>query len=596
MQIAHWRIGRRLAVSFLGVLVLMVAMAVLSIVALRTLLHETAQVTLTRSQADSASLWAQSTRLNVNRVMALAQSRSDAQVKAHFDPLIAQTTEQINALQKGLEAGLEAPDLKAQLGKVGELRAQYIGVRKQFFEALKSAASPQDAVAAEAMNEEPGLVAAMEQLNGQLLPAASDYMAAQEVLVDMLRKSADEQATHSESKVRQASLWLLGLTAVALALGGAVAYWVTRSITQPLRKAVDFTGEVAQGDLTREIDADGRDEIGELLRSLGGMQRSLRRVIGQIRQSSDSIGVAAAEVAMGNQDLSTRTEQAASNLEQTASSMEQLTATVRQSADAARQANQMAGSASEVAQHGGEVVGRVVSTMQAINQSSQKIADIIGVIDGIAFQTNILALNAAVEAARAGEQGRGFAVVAGEVRTLAQRSAQAAKEIKELITASVDAVQDGSRLVQGAGVTMAEIVSSVQRVTDIIGEITAATAEQSDGIGQVNVAVNQLDQMTQQNAALVEQSTAAAESLREQAARMAEAVAVFRIGEAAVAAPVPRARPVAQAKAAAAAPLSLSRPKTAPATQPLPPKNEAKVARTAAALASPGTEGDWETF
>ncbi len=252
----------------------------------------------------------------------------------------------------------------------------------------------------------------------------------------------------------------------------------------------------------------------------------------QVRATAGSVNVASEEIATGNHDLSARTEQAASNIQQTASAMEQLTATVRNSADSARQANQLAASAAEVAQRGGSVVSQVVSTMNEINQSSKRISDIIGTIDGIAFQTNILALNAAVEAARAGEQGRGFAVVAGEVRTLAQRSAEAAREIKGLIGASVDRVEAGSRLVADAGHTMEEIVGSVKRVSDVIGEISTASAEQSDGIGQVGTAVTQLDQMTQQNAALVEQSTAAAESLRQEAQRLNEALAGFRLAAA----------------------------------------------------------------
>ena len=263
------------------------------------------------------------------------------------------------------------------------------------------------------------------------------------------------------------------------------------------------------------------------------MQAALRHMVGQVRVSTDSISNASAEIATGNQDLSSRTEQTAANLQQAASSMEQLTGTVKQSADSARQANQLAASAAEVAARGGNVVSRVVATMDDINASSKKIADIIGVIDGIAFQTNILALNAAVEAARAGEQGRGFAVVAGEVRSLAQRSAEAAKEIKALIGASVDKVESGSKLVADAGQTMQEIVGSVQRVTDIIGEITAAASEQSDGIGQVNTSVTQLDKMTQQNAALVEESAAAAESLKDQAQKLAAVVGTFRLERAA---------------------------------------------------------------
>ena len=589
MNFIRWRIGQRLAVSFLGLLVLMVATALLSVVALRTLLQESARVVTIQAQADRANAWAQNTRLNVNRVMALAQSRNDPQVKAYFDPLIKETTEQINALQKELEDGLAAPEMKQQLAKVSEFRSQYINVRKQYFEALKSVGQPSEGGVVDSVDP---AAAAMDMLNTQLLPAASAYMTEQEALVEMLSKSATAATVLAEADVQHASLVQMGLTALALAVGLGVAYAVTRSITQPLRQAVDIAGEVAQGDLRRTIRSDRQDEVGDLLRSLAAMQTSLRQVIGQIRVSSDSIGVASAEVAMGNQDLSNRTEQAASSLEETASSMEQLTSTVRQSADAARQANQMAGTAAEVAQRGGEVVGQVVSTMQAINQSSRKIADIIGVIDGIAFQTNILALNAAVEAARAGEQGRGFAVVAGEVRTLAQRSAQAAKEIKELITASVDAVQNGGRLVEGAGLTMAEIVSSVQRVTDIIGEISAAAAEQSDGISQVNVAVNQLDQMTQQNAALVEQSTAAAESLREQAARMAEAVAVFRIDEGAH---VQRSRTVDTPKPPQTTSKTLPSPKAAIASPSLPPRAAHPVARTKTEPGA-GSDGDWETF
>jgi len=302
------------------------------------------------------------------------------------------------------------------------------------------------------------------------------------------------------------------------------------SITSPISYARTVAQAIAAGDLTRPIHVDGRDEASQLLGSLLQMQQWLRQVVGDVRLSSASIENASREVAMGNADLSVRTEQTASNLQQTASSMGQLTGTVGQSADSARQASQLASSAAEVAQRGGQVVAQVVTTMHEINASSKKIGDIIGTIDGIAFQTNILALNAAVEAARAGEQGRGFAVVASEVRSLAQRSAQAAREIKALIGASVEKVDSGSRLVADAGSTMTEIVASVQRVADIIGEVMAAATEQSQGIGQVNGAVAQLDQMTQQNAALVEQSAAAAESLKEQAQRLATLVATFNVG------------------------------------------------------------------
>jgi methyl-accepting chemotaxis protein len=305
------------------------------------------------------------------------------------------------------------------------------------------------------------------------------------------------------------------------------------SICRPIERAEQIAKAIAQGDLTdHHIDASGNDEAARLLRSLADMQHSLGTLVGQVRQSTDSISTASTEIATGNQDLSVRTEQTASNLQRAASSMDQLTSTVRQTADAAQQANQLASSAGKVAARGGAVVSQVVSTMNDINTSSKKISDIISVIDGIAFQTNILALNAAVEAARAGEQGRGFAVVASEVRSLAGRSAEAAREIKDLIGASVERIETGSRLVSDAGQTMTDIVSSVQRVSDIIGEITAAATEQSNGISEVNTSVLHLDQMTQQNAALVEQSTAAAESLHEQADRLAEVVRTFKLNDA----------------------------------------------------------------
>ncbi|HEX6704752.1 MAG TPA: methyl-accepting chemotaxis protein [Albitalea sp.] len=340
---------------------------------------------------------------------------------------------------------------------------------------------------------------------------------------------ADEARAAREAASRRATLANLGVLAAVAMLIVPFTLLNMRSICRPLDEARELAASIAAGDLTREVQAQGRDETAAMMEALRGMQVSLQAMVGQVRHSTDSIGTASAEIATGNQDLSARTEQTAANLQQAASSMEQLTGTVRQSADSARQANQLASSAAEVAARGRDVVAQVVSTMDDINASSKKIADIIGVIDGIAFQTNILALNAAVEAARAGEQGRGFAVVAGEVRNLAQRSAEAAKEIKSLIGASVERVDSGARLVGNAGQTMQEIVGSVQRVTDIIGEITAASSEQSDGIGQVNTSVTQLDRMTQQNAALVEQSAAAAESLKEQAVALAGLVGRFKL-------------------------------------------------------------------
>jgi methyl-accepting chemotaxis protein len=331
-------------------------------------------------------------------------------------------------------------------------------------------------------------------------------------------------------------MFILG--ALAMILGALAAWFITRTITRPIHEAVKVAETVAAGDLTSRIDASAKDETGRLLQALQNMNDNLVNIVGQVRGGTDTIATASSQIAAGNLDLSSRTEQQASALEETASSMEELTSTVKQNADNARQANQLAVSASAVAVKGGNVVSQVVDTMASINESSKRIVDIIGVIDGIAFQTNILALNAAVEAARAGEQGRGFAVVASEVRNLAQRSAAAAKEIKTLIGDSVNKVDTGTKLVDQAGATMDEIVESVRRVTDIMGEITAASQEQSSGIEQVNQAISQMDQATQQNAALVEEAAAAAGSLQDQASKLAQVVSVFRLDRQAVPAAV----------------------------------------------------------
>ena len=389
----------------------------------------------------------------------------------------------------------------------------------------------------------------------------------------------------------------------------ATAYVFATGMILVRRMITEFTAHtisMGQGDLSTQIRTSGPAATTASLRALKTLQEELRKTIGSIRSGTHEVSTASSEIATGNQDLSQRTEQTASNLQQTASSLSQLTGNVRQSAESAAQANQLASSATQVARRGGAVVSQVVATMEEINSSSKKIADIIGVIDGIAFQTNILALNAAVEAARAGEQGRGFAVVAGEVRSLAQRSAEAAKEIKSLIGTSVDKVETGSKLVQDAGSTMDEIVASVQRVTDIIGEISAATLEQSQGIGQVNEAVTRLDQMTQQNAALVEESAAAAESLKGQAQRMTTVVANYRLdalSDASFAA-APAHKPAAAkaiAKASAYKPAGKlsAKPATAvkrPATKAAPAPAPTSAAPAPAPAATSGASDDWESF
>ncbi|MCL5741547.1 MAG: methyl-accepting chemotaxis protein [Betaproteobacteria bacterium] len=377
------------------------------------------------------------------------------------------------------------------------------------------------------------------------------HMEATDQLFSRLATSAREQMQEARQGVDTLAATMSGLIGVALVLALAVliplTYLSVRSITRSLAQARDLAERIAGGDLSRDTQALNHDEVGQLVTAMGRMQQSLRGLVRQVQDAAGNISTASSEIATGNHDLSQRTEQTAANLEEAASSMEMLTSTVQQSAQASRQASDFASSAAEVAARGGAVVSQVVSTMDQITTSSRKIADITGVIDSIAFQTNILALNAAVEAARAGEQGRGFAVVASEVRSLAQRSAGAAKEIKELIGSSVERVEDGSRFVSQAGQTMTEIVGSVRRVSGIIHEITASAAEQSDNIGHISQSVTQLDQMTQQNAALVEQSTAASESLREQALQLTRAVSQFKLHDGVAASAQPGGLPAAAA-------------------------------------------------
>lgn len=363
-------------------------------------------------------------------------------------------------------------------------------------------------------------VKGMDRAPAELLAQVGEKIVANSAAAVALAAEASRRATAISA----------GLMLAVLVLGAVGAWLITRSIIRPIDAAVKVAQTVAKGDLTSHIEVRSSDEIGQLLTALKTMNESLVGLVGDVRQSSDSIATGSAEIATGNSDLSQRTEEQASNLQQTAASMEQLTATVKQNSDTARQANQLATSASDAAANGGIVVGQVVDVMGQITASSKKIADIIAVIDGIAFQTNILALNAAVEAARAGEQGRGFAVVASEVRSLAQRSADAAKQIKTLIGESVVKVETGSKLADEAGKSMDDIVGQVKRVADLIGEISSASMEQAQGIGQIGDAVTQLDQMTQQNSALVEESAAAAESLKHQATKLAELVGVFKLG------------------------------------------------------------------
>ena len=384
------------------------------------------------------------------------------------------------------------------------------------------------------------------------------------------------------------------LAAVVLAI--ALGFAVSRAIAQPIREAVEVAGDIARGDMTANIRTHGNDETAQLLQALDAMRGSLIRVVSNVRQGSESVATASAQIAQGNQDLSGRTESQASALEQTAASMEELSSQVKHNADNARQANQLAANASTVAVRGGEVVGRVVETMKEINTSSRKISDIISVIDGIAFQTNILALNAAVEAARAGEQGRGFAVVASEVRLLAGRSAEAAKEIKSLINASVERVEIGTSLVDEAGSTMSEVVTSIKKVSDLVGEISSASNEQALGVAQVGEAVTQMDQTTQQNAALVEEMAAAAASLNSQAGELVQAVSVFKLSghdnvvRTTVRSPMAKAKPF---KGPERRDIPLSKPASARAPAAPSPKPAAAPKQVATTASK---DDEWETF
>ncbi len=533
---AQLRIGARLSLGFASLLVLMLVMAAAAVVQLRVITTLNAQRADLAHQATTIENWEGAAMLNLTRALGVGASGYHPATVAFLEPPMKETSATITRLQDSVDKTLVDAKDRALFDAVGAKRKSYVEVRAKAAAAFKAG------------NADEG----HQLVNGPMMAGAKSYLDAIGALQVHVQATADAKEVEATRHSQLAQTVLLVLAALALVLGAGLAWGITRSVTRPLRQAIDTAERIADKDLSVPVVGVTRgDEIGALQRALGQMQLSLTDMVQQIRVGTTSVASASAEIAAASTDLSQRTEETSGSLQQTASSMEQITATVNQTADSARTANQLASSARDVARRGGEVVEQVVATMGAINASSKQIGDIIGTIDGIAFQTNILALNAAVEAARAGDQGRGFAVVASEVRSLAQRSAEAAKQIKGLIGTSVDRVESGTRLVSDAGSTMVEIVASVQRVSDIIGEVMAAAGEQSQGIAQVNESVATLDQMTQQNAALVEESAAAAESLKDQAHRLANLVSTFRLG---AQAPAVAAATIAAVRHAAAAP------------------------------------------
>ncbi len=578
------KIGSRLAFAFATVIALALLVGAIGVSRLSALNEDLGligrdrvpKVELVSEIVDDVNLIARELR---NAVIFGQEAKVDAALQTALS-----ARERITKNLDTLAPTITSEEGKKRLAAVTASRAAYMPVQQRFVDMVR---------AGESNN-------AVILLEKEMRPAQLAYIDALDKLKALQIELITKAAADGEANYAQARMLMFSLLAAMAAMGALLAWWITRSITGPINAAVDVAERVAQGDLGSNIESNSKDETGRLLAALKAMNTSLISIVSTVRNSSDSIATGSAQIASGNADLSQRTEEQASALEETAASMEQLGSTVKQNADNARQANQLAMSASTVAIQGGEVVGQVVETMKGINDSSKKIADIISVIDGIAFQTNILALNAAVEAARAGEQGRGFAVVASEVRSLAQRSAEAAKEIKSLITASVERVEQGTALVDRAGVTMDEVVTSIKRVTDIMGEISSASTEQSQGVSQVGEAVSQMDQVTQQNAALVEESAAAADSLRQQAQQLVSAVAVFKLGSAAaVHTPVqtPAARPVTAPPAAERR--SPDRAKNV--TRPDFGQHKAKAAApapvvaAAPAAAKTGTD-DWEQF
>ncbi len=559
------RLFNKLLLSFAMVLVLCLGLGVFSVVQLGK---------VNQTSTDLETNWMPSVQMLLEMKYDLARHRSQEMQlilssteadKEKYEKRIAEAASNLQRHRGAYEKLISEPEERATYAEFSRAWEQYAA----------------ESVQVRKLSREDKDDEAKQVLRGN----SSKLFATAAEAIEKLAKVNIEGGVHASEEgdrlYASSRLWIIGIIVACIAIGTVQAVWIARIISRPLVEAVHIAQTVAAGNLTSKIEVETTDETGQLLLALKEMNANLQDIVGQVRAGTDVISTASGEIASGNLDLSARTEQQASSLEETASSMEELTSTVKQNGDNARRANQLATSASGIAVQGGDVVSQVVETMGSINASSSKIVDIIGVIDGIAFQTNILALNAAVEAARAGEQGRGFAVVASEVRNLAQRSASAAKEIKALITDSVAQVENGSRLVHQAGKTMDEVVSSVKMVSDIVAEITTAGKEQEMGIDQINHAIAEMDTVTQQNAALVEQAAAASASMQEQAENLARVVSIFKLDQAA-AAPGIRSKPAAAPK---------------PAATPLPPRPPVQLAVVrppAKAAAAQG--GEWEEF
>jgi methyl-accepting chemotaxis protein len=526
MNIANIKIGHRLTIAFSLSALMLAAVVILGAGALR-LVGKEVRLTVDDRYQKIDDLMHMKDALNLQ-----ARALQDALMMREA-ATVRNDLAQVEETNKRIDTGLSRLDKTITDPAARKLLDALKGARQRYTAAVKELATQLSA------ND---FDSATAQIYTEVNPAQNDYFQAQDNLIATQVKLMHEAGAGATGAADKAVIAMIVLGVVGGLLSLATAIFITRSIVGPVEHAVRVARTVASGDLDSHIEVRSGDEIGQLSAALRDMNESLRRIVREVRSGTESMTTASSEIAAGNLDLSSRTEQQAGSLEETASSMEELTSTVKQNADHARQANQLATAASDVAGQGGAVVSQVVDTMASINASSRKIVDIITVIDGIAFQTNILALNAAVEAARAGEQGRGFAVVASEVRNLAQRSAAAAKEIKTLIGDSVEKVGAGARLVDEAGATMAEIVASVKRVNDIMADISAASQEQLSGIEQVNQAITQMDEATQQNAALVEQASAAAATMQDQAHRLHETVGVFTLTERDPAQAAPRSR------------------------------------------------------